>query len=107
MPSGGCLKPFRRSQRRFLSNQQIAESIAARLRQSGVLQRYDVDIRFRDGAAELTGSVADAVKRKVVGDLLAAFYDPDADPCLRVWLFRTLLLADQTQWERDHPEQAG
>jgi len=43
-----------------LSNQEVAESIAARLRQSGVLQHYDVDIRFRDGAAELTGSVADA-----------------------------------------------
>ena len=46
-----------------LSNQQIAENIAVRLRQSGVLQRYDVDIRFRDGAVELTGSVADAAQR--------------------------------------------
>ena len=26
---------------------------------------------------------------------------------LRVRLFRTLLLADQTQYERDHPEHAG
>jgi hypothetical protein len=43
-----------------LSNQQIAENIAARLRQSGILQHYDVDIRFREGTAELTGSVADA-----------------------------------------------
>lgn len=46
----------------LLSNQQIAESIAVRLRQSGVLQRYDVNIRFRDGAADLTGSVADAAQ---------------------------------------------
>ena len=46
-----------------LSNQEIAESIAARLRQSGVLQHYDVDIRFRDGVAELTGSVGDAGQR--------------------------------------------
>ena len=46
-----------------LSNQEMAESIAARLRQSGVLQHYDVDIRFRDGAAELTGSVGDAGQR--------------------------------------------
>jgi hypothetical protein len=38
----------------------MAESIAARLRQSGLLQRYDVEIRFRDGAAELAGAVADA-----------------------------------------------
>lgn len=43
-----------------LSNQEMAETIAARLRQSGLLQRYDVDIRFRDGAVELTGSVADS-----------------------------------------------
>ncbi|MGH7169696.1 MAG: BON domain-containing protein, partial [Gemmataceae bacterium] len=43
-----------------LSNQEMAESIAAQLRQSGVLQQYDVDIRFREGAAELTGSVTDA-----------------------------------------------
>jgi hypothetical protein len=42
------------------TNQEMAESIAARLRQSGLLQRYDVDIRFRDGAVELTGSVADS-----------------------------------------------
>lgn len=42
------------------SNQEMAESIAARLRQSGLLEHYDVDIRFRDGAAELTGSVADS-----------------------------------------------
>src|SRR5579875_2925177 len=41
-----------------LSNQAMAESIAARLRQSGQLQRYDVNIRFHEGTAELTGSVA-------------------------------------------------
>jgi hypothetical protein len=41
------------------SNQQMAESIAARLRESGVLQHYSVDISYRDGVAELTGSVAD------------------------------------------------
>ncbi len=45
------------------SNQGIAESIAARLRQSGLLQHYDVDIHFQDGVAELTGSVADAEQR--------------------------------------------
>src|SRR4051794_10910901 len=42
----------------------------------------------------------DAAKPKVVADLLAAFYDPDADPMLRVRLARLLLLLDQTQFER-------
>lgn len=32
-----------------LTNQQIAETIAARLRQSGMLQHYDIDVRYRDG----------------------------------------------------------
>ncbi len=46
-----------------LTNQQIAETIAARLRQSGMLQHYDIDVRYRDGSAELSGSVADAGQR--------------------------------------------
>jgi hypothetical protein len=46
------------------SNQQTAEDIAARLRQSGLLRHYDVDISFRDGVVELTGSVADAGQRE-------------------------------------------
>jgi hypothetical protein len=50
--------------------------------------------------------VPEAAKPKVVADLLAAFFDPDADPALRVRLFRLLLLLDQAQYERDHPEQA-
>jgi hypothetical protein len=48
------------------NNQQTAESIAARLRQSGLLRHYDVDISFRAGEAELTGSVADASQRDQV-----------------------------------------
>jgi hypothetical protein len=44
-------------------NQRMADSIAARLRQSGLLRQYDVDISFRDGVAELRGSVADAAQR--------------------------------------------
>ena len=48
----------------------------------------------------------DASKSKVVADLLAAFFEEGADPMLRIRLFRTLLLADQTQYARDHPEQA-
>jgi len=39
--------------------------------------------------------------------LLVAFFGRDADPGLRVRLARLLLLLDQTQYERDHPEQAG
>jgi hypothetical protein len=46
-----------------LTNQQVAERIAAQLRQSGVLQHYDIDISFRDGTAELKGSVTDAGQR--------------------------------------------
>ena len=49
-----------------LGNQEMAENIAARLRQSGVLEHYDVEIRFREGAAELTGSVTDAGQRDQV-----------------------------------------
>ncbi|HEY7153047.1 MAG TPA: BON domain-containing protein [Gemmataceae bacterium] len=52
------------------SNQQTAENIAARLRQSGLLRHYDVDISFRDGVAELTGSVADAAQRDRVMQLV-------------------------------------
>lgn len=49
----------------------------------------------------------DVIKRKVVAELLEAFFAEGADPNLRIQLFRTLLLADQTQYERDHPEEAG
>jgi hypothetical protein len=42
------------------SNQDMADRIAARLQQSGQIQHYDVNVRFRDGTAELSGSVADA-----------------------------------------------
>jgi hypothetical protein len=49
-----------------LSNQEMADNIAARLRQSGQLERYDVNIRFRDGEAELTGSVSNVEQRNRV-----------------------------------------
>lgn len=48
------------------TNQRMANSIAAQLRQSGLLRNYDVDISFRDGLAELSGSVADAGQRDQV-----------------------------------------
>jgi hypothetical protein len=47
-------------------NQQVANSIADRLRQSGQLRHYDVDIRFQDGTAELLGAVADQSQRDEV-----------------------------------------
>jgi hypothetical protein len=47
-------------------NQRIADAIAAQLRDSGVLRHYDVDIACREGAVELTGSVADAGQREQV-----------------------------------------
>jgi hypothetical protein len=47
-------------------NQRMADSIATRLRQSGLLRQYDVDISFRDGVADLRGSVADNAQREEV-----------------------------------------
>jgi hypothetical protein len=44
-------------------NQKTADLLAARLRQSGQLQHYDVDISCREGVAELRGTVADADQR--------------------------------------------
>jgi hypothetical protein len=49
----------------------------------------------------------DCNKPDIVDSLLEPFYDPDADRALLVRCFRVLLLLDQTQYERDHPEQAG
>jgi hypothetical protein len=49
--------------RPLTANQQIADTIAGRLRQSGVLCRYQIDIIFQDGLAELTGAVADSLQR--------------------------------------------
>jgi hypothetical protein len=48
------------------SNQQIADTIAANLRQSGQLRRYTVDISYKAGAAELSGVVADQLQREEV-----------------------------------------
>jgi hypothetical protein len=45
-------------------NQQVANSIADHLRQSGQLRHYDVDVRFQDGTAELSGNVADQLQRE-------------------------------------------
>jgi hypothetical protein len=47
-------------------NQQVADRIADRLRQSGRLRHYDVDVCFQDGTAELRGAVADQPQREEV-----------------------------------------
>jgi hypothetical protein len=39
--------------------------------------------------------------------LIEPFYDPDAHPALLVKCASVLLLADQTQYERDRAEQQG
>ncbi len=49
----------------------------------------------------------DCNKPGIVDNLLEPFHDPDADPMLRVKCARVLLLLDQTQYQRDHPEQAS
>jgi hypothetical protein len=58
---GGDLPAARAS-----ANQQTADTIAAHLRQSGQLRHYTVDIVFRDGTAEVSGSVADQSQREEV-----------------------------------------
>lgn len=45
------------------TNQQIAEAIAARLRQSGPLKDYRIDIAFHSGTADLGGRVASEAQR--------------------------------------------
>lgn len=45
------------------SNQRIANSIADNLRQSGHLRGYNIDIAFKDGTAEVRGTVADQPQR--------------------------------------------
>jgi hypothetical protein len=58
-------KPLPSHQEAF-PNQQIANAIADQLRQSGQLNRYTVDITFRDATAELSGTVADQPQREEV-----------------------------------------
>jgi BON domain len=47
-----------------VSNQQVADSIAAQLRQSGELHAYQISVAFANGVAELSGSVADQGQRE-------------------------------------------
>jgi len=46
------------------ANQQIANTIAEQLRQSGQLRNYTIDIAFQNGTAELTGNVANQFQRE-------------------------------------------
>jgi hypothetical protein len=48
------------------TNQQLANTIARQLRQSGHLRHYTIDIAFADGVAELTGTVADQPQHEEV-----------------------------------------
>jgi hypothetical protein len=48
------------------ANQQTADAIAAQLRQSNLLRHFDVEVSFRDGVAELSGTVANAGQREQV-----------------------------------------
>src|SRR4051812_15065099 len=52
-------------------------------------------------------STPDVAKPKIVAELLIPFFEDGADPMLLVRLARLLLLLDQTQFDRDHPEEAG
>jgi hypothetical protein len=79
------------------ANQRVAEGIAARLRGSGRLQHYTIDVAFAGGVAELTGTVADAAQRDAalavagttagvsrVIDRLQVRTAPEVNPILRV-----------------------
>jgi hypothetical protein len=48
------------------NNQQLANTIAGQLRQSGQLRHYNVDIRVDGGVVDLTGQVADQMQRDEV-----------------------------------------
>src|SRR5438067_2263948 len=48
------------------NNQQIADAVADQLRHSGQLHGYDVDVAVQNGAARLTGTVADQAQREEV-----------------------------------------
>ncbi|MFO0877749.1 MAG: BON domain-containing protein [Gemmataceae bacterium] len=47
-------------------NQQLADSVAATLRQSAVLRQYAVEVNVRGGDVELRGQVADQAQREEV-----------------------------------------
>src|SRR5262245_8179173 len=46
------------------ANQQMADTIAQQLRQGGNLRRFNIDIAFANGTAEVSGVVADQTQRE-------------------------------------------
>jgi hypothetical protein len=65
LPSGGRDKVYLPSPAAPLSHQQMADTIAQHLKQSGLLRQYSIDITFHNGVAELHGYVADAGQRDI------------------------------------------
>jgi hypothetical protein len=64
-PPLGATEPARLNMPLGLSaDQQIANTIAGHLRQSGQLKHYSIDITFQNGLAELTGQVTDQQQRE-------------------------------------------
>lgn len=51
-------------------NQSTAEAVASRLKQSGLLQHYNLTVAVRQGAVELTGAVASDLQRQQVLSLV-------------------------------------
>src|SRR5712692_9466986 len=46
------------------SHQRVANSFADNLRQGGHLRGYNIDVAFKDGTAEVSGTVADQPQRE-------------------------------------------
>lgn len=57
-------RPLHVQQPSASGNQQTADAIAAQLKASGQLKDYTITVSFANGAAELSGSVADANQRE-------------------------------------------
>ncbi len=80
-------------------NQRIANTIAEQLRHSGQLRQYAIDIRFQNGTALLTGSVAEQGQREEVLRLVQGV--PGVE---RVLDHLTLARPTVTQTQAEAPE---
>jgi hypothetical protein len=47
-------------------HQQLADTIARQLQESGQLRHYQIDVRVEDGVVDLTGTVSDPSQREIV-----------------------------------------
>jgi hypothetical protein len=54
------------------TNQQTADTIVARLRQSGQLRQYNIEVDYHDGTVDLKGVVADQSQRAAVARIVAS-----------------------------------